>query len=152
MKTILTLAATFLAAGTALAGDVVLPEMKKQPTAEAVLAEHFDALNKCDWNRIMAQYPEDAEFILPAGVWFKGRAEISTLFTGFCKDHKDGGFKGATFFEEERNVIGDTINVSWRLEADFLREPYKGADAYVTKDGMMQGQVTTFDPADMKMK
>ncbi len=49
------------------------------------------------------------------------------------------------------DTVGDIINVSWRMEADWLKEPYKGADAYV-KDGMMQAQVTTFDPAGMKRK
>jgi ketosteroid isomerase-like protein len=139
-------------AGVAGAADMKLPELKQQATAQAVLDEHVDALNHCDFQRIMAQYPDDAEFILPNGVWFKGRTDIAKLFSGFCKDHKDGGFKGATFIAEESNTIGDTINVSWRMEADWLKEPYKGADAYVTKNGYMQGQVTTFDPADMKMK
>jgi ketosteroid isomerase-like protein len=152
MKIALTIAGLFIATGAAFADEIVLPEKKTQPSAEAVLDEHFDALNKCDWNRIMAQYPDDAVFILPSGVWFEGPKEISKLFTGFCKDRKDGGLKGSTFVEEKRVVIGDTINVSWRLEADFLKEPYKGADAYVTRDGMMQGQVTTFDTADMKFK
>jgi hypothetical protein len=38
------------------------------------------------------------------------------------------------------------------VEADWLAEPYKGADAYVTKSGMMQLMITTFKPADMKFK
>jgi hypothetical protein len=36
--------------------------------------------------------------------------------------------------------------------ADFLAEPYRGADAYETKDGLMQAQVTTFDAAQIKIK
>ena len=36
-----------------------LPDLKKQPTPQAVLDEHFAALNSCDWDRLMAQYPED---------------------------------------------------------------------------------------------
>ena len=48
--------------------------------------------------------------------------------------------------------MGDTVNVSWRVEADWLAEPYKGADAYVTRDGLMYVQVTTFDPAGMVFK
>ena len=31
-----------------------LPEIKRQPSAQAVLDEHM-ALNHCDWNRILAQ-------------------------------------------------------------------------------------------------
>jgi hypothetical protein len=40
--------------------QAMLPELKKQPNAQAVLDEHLDALNHCDWNRIVAQYPDDA--------------------------------------------------------------------------------------------
>ncbi len=74
------------------------------------------------------------------------------MFVEFCKDHKDSGFKGATFIPEESVSVGDTIGVSWRVEADWLAEPYKGTDAYVTKNGMMQLNVTTFKPTDMKFK
>jgi hypothetical protein len=38
------------------AEDMKLPPLKKQSTPQAVLDEHMDALNECDWNRIMAQY------------------------------------------------------------------------------------------------
>ena len=36
--------------------------------------------------------------------------------------------------------------------ADFLAEPYHGADAYVTRDGLMSAQVTTFDASELKKK
>jgi hypothetical protein len=39
---------------------MALPELKKQPTPQAVLDEHLAALNACDWNRLLAQYPDDA--------------------------------------------------------------------------------------------
>src|ERR1700722_13290776 len=51
----------------AFADDMKLPELKRQPAPQAVLDEHLDALNKCDWNRIMAQFPDDVEFMLPNG-------------------------------------------------------------------------------------
>jgi hypothetical protein len=101
----------------AFADDMKLPELKRQPTPQAVLDEHLDALNKCDWNRIMAQFPDDVEFMLPNGAWIKGRTAVGNMFVGFCKDHKDGGFKGATFLPEESASVGDTIGVSWRVEA-----------------------------------
>src|SRR5476651_592420 len=90
-----------------------LPEIKKQPNAKAVLDEHFDALNKCDWNRIVAQYPEDAQINLPGGVVAKGRGAIGDLFTGFCKDPKEGGLKGIHFEPEDSTTIGDTFAVQW---------------------------------------
>ena len=35
------------------------------PTPQAVVDEHLDAINKCDWKRLMAQYPPNVEFFLP---------------------------------------------------------------------------------------
>ena len=32
--------------------------------AKAVVDEHLDALNRGDWNRLMAQYPDDVEIVL----------------------------------------------------------------------------------------
>ena len=129
-----------------------LPPLVTQPNAEMVTFEHIDALNACDWDRLMAQYPEEVLFILPNGTWIEGRSAIGDVFAGFCTSRADGGFKGATFIAEKVKTVGDTVNVSWRVEADWLAEPYKGADAYVTHDGLMYVQVTTFDPADMKFK
>ena len=55
------------------AEDLKLPPLQKQPTPQAVINEHFEALNKCDWNRIMAQYPADYQLFLPRGAVVKGR-------------------------------------------------------------------------------
>jgi hypothetical protein len=129
-----------------------LPDMKKQPNAKAVLDEHLDALNHCDWNRLVAQYPEDAQINLPGGTVVTGRAAIGDLFAGFCKDPKDGGLKGISFKVEQSTTIGDTFAAQWVATAPFLMEPYKGSDAYITKDGMMQAMVSTFDGSALKMK
>lgn len=154
MKTITGLAlAAFAAAPLSAVADSharALPPLVLQPNAELVTFEHIEALNECDWDRLMAQYPEEVLFILPNGVWVEGRSAIGDVFAGFCAPRADGGFKGATFIAEKVKTVGDTVNVSWRVEADWLAEPYKGADAYVTRDGLMYVQVTTFDPADMK--
>jgi len=133
-------------------GKRKLPPLKQQPIPELVTSEHIDALNACDWDRLMAQYPEEVLFILPNGTWVEGRRAIGDVFEGFCKPRADGGFKGATFIAEKVKKVGSTVNVSWRVEADWLEQPYKGGDAYVTEDGLMYTQVTTFNPADMKLK
>ena len=139
--------------GTAVAAaDLKLPELKKQPTAQAVLDEHLDALNKCDWNRILAQYPEDAQINLPGGAIVKGRSAIGELFVGFCKSPSDGGINGIHFAPESSTAVGGTLVTQWVATAPFLTEPYKGSDAYVTKDGLMQAMVTTFDGGALKMK
>ncbi|MBK6715740.1 MAG: nuclear transport factor 2 family protein [Burkholderiales bacterium] len=145
-------ASAALATVAAFAADPqTLPALKKQPTAKKVLDEHLDALNKCDWNRLMAQYPKDVEFHLPDGQVLKGRQKVADLFTGFCKD-RPNGLKGLQFTVESSFQVGNTFNVLWRAEAPFLAEPYKGSDAYVTRDGLMAAQVTTFDGSKLKFK
>jgi hypothetical protein len=129
-----------------------LPDLKKQPSAQAVLDEHFAALNACDWNRLLAQYPDDAQINLPNGVIVKGRAALGDLFAGFCKDAKDGGLNGIHFTVESSTTIENTFATQWVATAPFLAEPYKGSDAYITHDGYMQAMVTTFDGGALKMK
>ena len=68
-----------------------LPDLKKQSTPKAVVDEHLDALNKGDWNRLMAQYPDDVEIFLPAGVVIRGRQAVGDAFAGMVKPFKDGG-------------------------------------------------------------
>ena len=102
-----------------------LPPLKKQPSAQKVVDEHIDALNKCDWNRLMAQYPNDVEIHLPDGVIVKRRAKVGELFLGFCTARPDG-LKGLKFTAESSFVVGNTVNAQWRAEADFLVEPYAG--------------------------
>ena len=144
--------------GFAVAAPVVamaqsaLPEIKRQATAQAVLDEHMDALNHCDWSRIVAQYPDEGQINLPGGAIVAGRKAIGEMFAGFCKDSKDGGLKGINFKVEHSATIGDTFATQWIASADFLSEPYRGSDAYITKNGLMQGMVTTFDGAALKMK
>jgi ketosteroid isomerase-like protein len=141
------------AGGQALAADAAmkLPPLKKQPTVQKVIDEHLDALNKCDWNRLMAQYPDDVEIHLPDGQLIKGRVKVGELFAGFCKKRPDG-LNGLKFTTEKSFAVGNTLNVLWRAEADFLAETYKGSDAYVTRDGLMAAQVTTFDGSKLKFK
>jgi ketosteroid isomerase-like protein len=140
------------AASTAFADDMKLPPLKRQKSAQAVVAEHLDALNQCDWNRLMAQYPPQVEIHLPDGVVVKGRQKVGELFAGFCKTRADKGLKGLKFSTQTSFAVGGTLNVLWHADADFLAETYKGSDAYVTKDGLMYAQVTTFDGTKLKFK
>jgi ketosteroid isomerase-like protein len=135
-----------------VASGKVLPPLKRQATPKAVVDEHLDALNRCDWTRLMAQYPPEVELFMPGGQVVKGRREVGELFEGFVKPVKDGGLCGLTFVSEHVQIVGDTVNMQWRANADFLAAPYRGADAYVTRDGLMQAQVTTFDGSQLKRK
>lgn len=152
MKRNLTLFAALIVCGPAIAQDRMLPDLVTQPTPEAVVEEHLDALNACDWDRLMAQYPDDAEVHLSDGVVIAGRQAIGDLFSGFCQPVADGGLIGIVFATERSFAVGDTVNVQWVATSDFLAEPYRGSDAYVTRDGLMAAMVTTFEGTDLKMK
>jgi hypothetical protein len=129
-----------------------LPPLKKQPNPKAVVEEHLDAIKQCNWNRVMAQYPDNAEFFLPGGQVVKGRQQIGDLFRTALKPFQEGGICGITFETEHTFAVGGTLNVQWKATAAGLAEPYRGADAYVTKDGYMAAMVTTFDPNQLKRK
>ena len=131
-------------AGHARNTPPLFPPLKRQPTPEAVVAEHLAALNACDWNRLMAQYPPSVRFFLPGGVVIVGRKAVGELFTGFCKSRAEGGNKGLVFTPVYTFKVGKTLNVAWTSMADFLTEPYPGSDAYVTKNGLMYAMVSTF--------
>jgi SnoaL-like domain len=129
-----------------------LPALKRFQTPQAVVDEHLAAINTCDWQRLMAQYPPEAQFFLPGGQVIKGREAVGDLFKSFVRPVSEGGLCGLKFETENSFPVGDTINVQWVASASFLAEPYRGADAYVTKDGLMIAQVTTFDAAQIKKK
>ena len=129
-----------------------LPPLKRMPTPADVVKEHLAAINECNWERAMAQYPDEVQFFLPGGQVVKGRQAVGELFSDFFRSVKDGGLCGLKFEVENTFPVGDTINMSWRATADFLAEPYRGADAYVTRDGLMWAQVTTFDVLGLKKK
>jgi hypothetical protein len=122
-----------------------LPDLKPQSTPKAVVDEHLDALNRGDWNRLMAQYPDDVEIFLPAGVVIRGRQAVGDAFAGMVKPFEDGDLFGVTFTAEHVFTVGGTVNLQWKVDAPFLDEPYRGADAYVTRDGLLTAQVSTFD-------
>ena len=134
-------------------GDVrTLPAIRRLGSPKAVVDEHLAAINACDWQRLMAQYPPEVQFFLPGGRVVKGREAVGDLFRDFVKPVREGGLCGLTFTSDHAFAVGDTINVQWTASASFLAEPYKGADAYETKDGLMWAQVTTFDGAQIKLR
>jgi len=153
MAAALAAVAVGVAGGAAATGTAdPLPPLHRQPTPAKVVKEHVAALNACDWTRLMAQYPRRAEIHLPGGNVVKGRKAIGDLFAGFVKPPDQGGLCGITFTAEHTFRVDGTLNVQWVANAPFLAEPYKGSDAYVTKNGLMYAMVSTFDGAELKMK
>jgi hypothetical protein len=148
-----TAAVLLLTAGSALGQPArKLPPQKPLATTQAVIDEHLDALNHCDWKRLVQQYSNDAEFMLPAGQIVKGREEVANLFANFVKPISEGGLCGLKFTPEHTFLVGTTLNVQWVVTGDAVAEPYRGADAYETRNGLMTGQVSTFDAAQVKLK
>jgi ketosteroid isomerase-like protein len=145
---VISLVAVALVGSTAVAvaGTSVL---HRQPTPKAVVAEHISALNACNVNRLMAQYPSNIVIITPGGGTYEGRRAVRALFDGFCKPHAEGGLRGIKFSEIKSWKVGETINTQWVATAPWLAKPYRGADAYETHDGLMVAQVTTFDGAEL---
>jgi hypothetical protein len=129
-----------------------MPPLKRQPTPAKVVQEHMAAFSSCDWPRLMAQFPDNVEFFAPNGQVVRGRAALGRMFAQVVKPPSQGGTCGLKITAEHIFTVGDTINVQWRADAPFLKEPYRGADAYETHDGLMAAQVTTFDAAALKMK
>ena len=126
------------------------PKFDRQPHPELVVAEHIEALNNCDMERLMAQYPPTVVLLLPGGVTIQGLEQVEALFEGLCTPFEDGGLRGIQFTELSSWTVGKTVNVQWSADAWFLCEPYLGADAYVTKNGLLGAQVATFDGAELQ--
>ena len=129
-----------------------MPPLKRQPTPAKVVEEHMAAFSSCDWLRLMAQFPENVEFFGPNGQVIRGKAALGQMFAQVVKSPAQGGTCGLKVVAEHTFVVGDTINVQWRADSPLLKEPYRGADAYETHDGLMAAQVTTWNPADLKWK
>jgi hypothetical protein len=123
----------------------------RESTPDAVLDQHITALNACDWKGLMQQYPDSYQLRLPGGVVITGREATAAVFAGFVKSPADGGLCGITFSEESRQVTGGTLAVNWVAQSD-LYEDYRGADAYITDDGLMVQMVSTFDGAELVLK
>ena len=78
----------------------------------------------------------------------QGRENARLLFEGLCTPFPDG-LEGIQFTELSSWAVGKSVIVQWRADADFLCGPYLGADAYLTKNGLLAAQVATFDGADL---
>src|SRR6201996_3090464 len=129
-----------------------MPPLKRQPTAAKVVEEHMAAFSGCDWKRLMAQFPDNVEFFGPHGQLVKGKEALGKMFSQVVKPPSQGGTCGLKVVPEHTFVVGDTINVQWKADSPLLKEPYLGADAYETHDGLMAAQVTTWNPAELKWK
>jgi phosphotriesterase-related protein len=142
------LVVVMLSVTAAASAGPVEPPLDRQPGVQAVVDEHIRALNACDVDALMAQYPETIHILLPGGVTVEGREDVRALFEGFCQPYP-AGLAGLQFTPLESWKVGKTLNVQWKAEACFLAEPYLGADAYETHAGLMAAQVSTFDGAEL---
>ena len=146
------MAAGVMAALIAGAQSPVLPPQRRQASPEKVVEEHLAAFSACDWKRLLAGFAENAEFFAPNGSVVRGRKALGKMYVQVVKPPSQGGTCGLKVTAEHTFVVGETVNVQWRADAPFLAEPYRGADAYETHDGLMAAQVTTFDASALKLK
>src|SRR5271156_5501220 len=129
-----------------------MPPLKRQATPAKVVEEHMAAFSGCDWPRLMAQFPDNVEFFGPNGQVVRGKKALGEMFAQVVKPPSQGGTCGLKVVAEHTFAVGDVINVQWVADSPLLKEPYRGADAYETHDGLMAAQVTTWNPADLKWK
>lgn len=146
------LLAAILFSTVASAQTHTLPPQRRQPTPMKVVEEHMAAFSACDWGRLLAGFADNAEFFAPNGSTTRGRQALGKMYEQVVEPPSKGGTCGLKVTPEHVFVVGETVNVQWRADAPFLAEPYRGADAYETHDGLMAAQVTTFDAAALKMK
>ena len=117
-----------------------------QDSAAAVYEEHIRALNAAEWEGQLQQFPDNGEIHLKDGLVLRGRQAISEFIAGGVRPRAEDGVEGLTFTEQSRLQVGGTLVVHWVADADWLAEPYKGSDAYVSDGKHMVAMVTTFDP------
>jgi hypothetical protein len=142
------LALTLLSStAVALAAGNPATTLVPQPTPAKVVAEHLAALNACDINRLMAQFPKTAVFGYAGGSMTAGRWAIRRLWEGFCMPPAQGGLRGLTFKTVKVWTVGGTLTFSWAVTAPFLTKPYYGTDVVVTQNGLIAVQVSTLNPA-----
>lgn len=82
----------------------------------------------------------------------KGESDVDKVFSDTCKPRSKGGYNGIKFQEKIVFIVGNVANVQWTATAPFLKEPYDGADAYVTCGDKMLAIVSTFDEKELKLK
>lgn len=123
-----------------------------QDGAYAVYAEHIRALNASDWLGLMAQYPDDAEIHMPGGAVVRGRQAIGEMFAEAVRSHESGGIAGLAFRGVSELRVGGTLTVNWEADADWLAEPYRGSDAYVSDGNYMSAMVSTFNGDDLAVR
>ncbi len=121
-----------------------LPVPEPQPSPQQLVEAHLTALNTCDWEGLVVLYPQGAEVYLPGGRVVKGRRAVGNLMENHCRPRAEGGVQGLEFTVEHQRIVGETVTVQWRAEAEFLAAPYLGADAFITRDGLLYVRMTTF--------
>lgn len=119
----------------------------EQPSNDpvAVYTAHITALNACDVDALVDLRTDDFTLFLRGGLVLRGKTEPRALWEGACLSFAEGGFRGWEFTAENTHLVGNAYTVQWVMKAPFA-EDYRGADAYVSRDGKMASMVSTFDP------
>lgn len=116
-----------------------------------VFKNHFVQLNKCSVSGLKRERTPQTQLFFGPDV-IRGEEAVDALFSGFCQPRRKGGLKGLMFKEKKAFIVGNVISVRWVVDAPFLKEPYRGSDAYVTCGYKMLTIVSSFDANELKFK
>ncbi len=106
-------------------------------TPEEVFQHHVQALGAGDLDEIVADYPEDAFFISPAGVK-RGKNGIREAFTQLLADVPNAAWDLKTVIYED-----DVLFLEWAADAGATRVD-DGVDTFVFRDGLIRVQTVRY--------
>ena len=104
---------------------------------QEVFAHHAQALGAGDLDEIVADYADDAVFIMPAGV-LRGKEGIRTAFTQLLAD-----VPNATWDLPTQIYDGDVLFLEWTADAGATRVD-DGIDTFVFRDGQITVQTVRY--------
>jgi len=67
---------------------------------------------------------------MAASVVRRARGSVETFVVYLLEGGRHGLSAHVTAVYYRAPVVGDTLNIQWKAEADFLAEPYKDSEAF----------------------
>jgi ketosteroid isomerase-like protein len=106
-------------------------------TTQQVFDSHRDAIETGDFERLIADYADDANLLTLDGA-FVGKEGVASFFAGAFES-----FPGLRISFEKTAVEGDTFLLQWSAECDVGTFPH-GVAAFIIREGKIQRQAEWF--------
>jgi hypothetical protein len=106
-------------------------------TPQQIFQHHADALGAEDIDGIVADYSDDAFFMMPAGVE-RGKAGIRSAFTKLLSDIPQAKWNLKTQLYEN-----DVLLLEWTADSAKTKID-DGIDTFVFKDGFIRAQIVRY--------